>query len=113
VTEPLSITVPEALVERIVERAVDKVLAILNRSADASASSPYLTVNEAAAYFRCKPQRVYDLLSAGRLTRHKDGRRVLIARAELGSYLAGSRPSRVVPVLSPTGRSGLGKGLGA
>ncbi len=53
-----------------------------------------LTVPEAAAYLRGKPQRVYDLLSDGRLTRHKDGRRVLIDRQELEHYLAGSHGRR-------------------
>lgn len=56
-------------------------------------SSSYLTVEEAAAYLRAKPQRVYDLLSDGRLSRVKDGSRVLVARAELDAYLA-RRPAR-------------------
>jgi excisionase family DNA binding protein len=51
-------------------------------------TSPYLTVHEAAQYLRCRPQRVYDLLSARALTRHKDGSRVLVRRAEIDRYLA-------------------------
>jgi excisionase family DNA binding protein len=49
--------------------------------------SPYLTVAEAAAYLRASRQRVYDLLSSRRLSRRKDGARVLISRAELDAYL--------------------------
>jgi excisionase family DNA binding protein len=52
--------------------------------------SPYLTVAEAAAYLRASRQRVYDLLSSRRLSRHKDGARVLISRAELDAYLGQS-----------------------
>lgn len=52
--------------------------------------SPWLTVDEAADYLRCKPKRVYDLLSQQRLPRHKDGSRVLLHRAELDAYLAGT-----------------------
>jgi excisionase family DNA binding protein len=52
--------------------------------------SPYLTVAEAAAYLRASRQRVYDLLSSQRLSRRKDGARVLISRVELDAYLGQS-----------------------
>ena len=55
------------------------------------APSPYLTIPEAADYLRCSRQRVDDLLSQGRLTRHKDGRRTLVGRAEVESHLAARR----------------------
>lgn len=48
---------------------------------------PYLSVTEAPAYLRCKRQRVYDLLSAGTLTRVKDGSRTLVSRAEIENHL--------------------------
>ena len=51
--------------------------------------SKYLTVQEAAALLRSKPQRVYDLVSAAVLTRYKDGTRVLLLRADVEAYLAG------------------------
>jgi excisionase family DNA binding protein len=50
--------------------------------------SPYLTVDEAAEYLRCSRQRVYDLLSSRRLSKLKDGSRVLLRRDELDEYLA-------------------------
>ena len=70
----------------------------------------YLTVAEAANYLRAKPQRVYDLLSARRLTRFKDGRRVLVSRAELEAYLAGTAPSAIAPALPHTPQSRMGSG---
>jgi excisionase family DNA binding protein len=52
--------------------------------------SPYLTVAEAAEYLRASRQRIYDLLTSRRLSRRKDGARVLISRAELDAYLSRS-----------------------
>ena len=49
--------------------------------------SPYLSVGEAAEMLRCRPQRVYDLLSRRRISRFKDGSRVLVSRSELEAYL--------------------------
>ena len=55
-------------------------------------ASDYVTVPEAAALLRCSSRkRVDDLLSQGKLTRIKDGRRTLIARTEVDRYLAGER----------------------
>ena len=73
--------------------AVDALAAVLTRRLRAQAApdpSPFLTVAEAAAYIRASRQRVYDLLSSRRLSRHKDGARVLISRAELEAYLGRS-----------------------
>ncbi len=63
--------------------------AVLERIEVQPPSSPFLSIAEAADFLRAKPQRVYDLLSAGRLTRHKDGSRVLVSRAELDAHLSG------------------------
>jgi excisionase family DNA binding protein len=76
----INLTVPDELVDEIAGR----VLTILQAQ---NAASPYMSVDEAADYMRCKPQRVYDLLSARRLTRLKDGSRVLVKRAEIDAYL--------------------------
>lgn len=59
----------------------------------------YLTIPEAADLFRCKRQRVDDLLSQGALTRVKEGRRTLIARAEIDAHLG----VRVARLLEPPG----------
>jgi excisionase family DNA binding protein len=77
---------PEAL-----ELLAAKVAELIGLPQEPSNASPYMTVPEAAEYMRAKPQRCYDLLSAGRLTRYKDGSRVLLNRVEVDVYLAGGR----------------------
>ena len=91
-TASLRLELPPAAVEAIAARAAELVLQQLE-GAD-RASSPYLNVDEAAEYLRCSKQRIYDLLSARRLTRYKDGSRVLVVREELDSLVAPSLPSR-------------------
>lgn len=75
----------EALVEAVAAL-------VLERLGEATAVSPYLSVGEAAEYLRCKPQRIYDLLSARRLSKLKDGSRVLLLRLELDRHVAGTLP---------------------
>jgi len=101
VTE-LRLTLPEELIAQIAERAAELVLARLAKERLSGGDSPYLTVAEAAEYLRASRQRVYDLLSSGRLSRHKDGSRVLVSRAELDGYLAGADlPHRCPPPRHP------------
>jgi len=72
---------------------VGALAAVLARRLPAPAApdpSPYLTVADAAVYIQASRQRVYDLLSSRRLSRRKDGARVLISRAELDAYLGQS-----------------------
>ena len=57
--------------------------------------SKYLTVPEAAELLRASRQRVYDLVSTGSLTRHKDGTRLLLRRAEVEAYLTGETVRRL------------------
>lgn len=77
---------PDDVVERIAERAAEFVLERLESQPTATGSE-FLTVAEAAELLRCKPQRVYDLLSDGRLERFKDGSRVLVRRADCVAHL--------------------------
>jgi excisionase family DNA binding protein len=86
-TSPFALAIPSALVEQIAERAAQLVLEQLQPGLQAA--SPYMTIPEAAAYARCKRQRIDDLLSSRRLTRYKDGRRTLVSRAELEARLQG------------------------
>ena len=91
--ETLTINLPDELVESIAQRAAVLVLERLHQ--ESGQASPFMTIPEAAAYARCKRQRIDDLLSARRLTRHKDGSRTLIRRAELDAHLtAKTGPSR-------------------
>jgi excisionase family DNA binding protein len=80
-----------------VERVARRVVALLEVERDqrARAGSPYLSVPEAAAYLRCKRQRVDDLLSQGVLTRIKEGGRTLVAWAELEAHLQGEPTGRL------------------
>ncbi len=97
-SDRLRLELPDALVDAIAERAAEIVLERLGER-EALAGSPYLSVDEAAEYLRSSRQRVYDLLSSGRLSRHKDGSRVLVARAELEAHLAGEAVGRVAQPL--------------
>jgi excisionase family DNA binding protein len=92
----------DELVEAIAERAAAIVLERL-RDDGGSPPSPYLSVDEAAELLRAKPQRVYDLLSDGRLTRFKDGARVLVRRTEVEAHLAGATHANGVAPALPTG----------
>src|SRR6266851_1548479 len=95
----LALPIPGELIEQLAQRAAELVLAQL--ALTAGSESPYMTIPEAAAYARCKRQRIDDLLSSRRLTRHKDGRRTLVSRAELDAHLrVRARPG---PDLAPTG----------
>jgi excisionase family DNA binding protein len=114
----LQIALSDELVELIAERAAELVRQGVPRkdppgrpNSGGWGSSPYLSVSEAADYLRAKPQRIYDLLSARRLTRHKDGKRVLVSRAELDAYLVPNGPSGIAPALPSTRKSGLPSGF--
>jgi excisionase family DNA binding protein len=87
----LSLPLPPEIVDAIAARAA--AIALERLRGEREAPPRLLTVDEAAAVLRAKPQRVYDLLSDGRLTRRRDGRRVLVDRQELDAYL-GNRARR-------------------
>ena len=81
-SERFQVALPPDLVERIAERAAE----LLEERT--TAAGEWLSLEEAAAYARCKPQRIYDLRSCGRLPRTGDGSRVLVRRSDLDAYLA-------------------------
>jgi excisionase family DNA binding protein len=81
----VTLVLPDEVVATIAALAAAQV------QAQTTAVSPFMTVPEAAEFLRCSRQRIYDLLSARRLTRHKDGRRPLILRSELEQYVQESR----------------------
>lgn len=86
--EPLRLVLPPELVEAVAERAAELVAEQL-RAERGEPASELLTVDEAAAWLRCKRQHIYDLRSSGRLSRLSDGRRALVARAELEALVHG------------------------
>lgn len=79
------LAVPDALVDAIARRVVQ-----LMPSSAGAPVSPWLDVDQAADYLRCKPQRIYDLVAAGELRPAKDGRRSLFRREWLDAYLSRS-----------------------
>jgi excisionase family DNA binding protein len=84
----LTLELPQEFVEAVAERAAALVLERL----EARTASPYLSVEEAAEYLRCSPQRIYDLRSSRRLTRGGDGSRALVLRSELDELVARELP---------------------
>ena len=83
----LALTVPAALVDAIAVRVVE----LLGERAATSSErtqSPYLDVDEVAAYIRAgSKQRIHDLIHAGGLQPIRDGRRVLLRRTDLDAML--------------------------
>lgn len=80
----LTLTLPQEALDALVTEITGRVLSQLSA---ATAPDAYLTVEEAAAVMRCTSQRIYDLRSANVLTRHSDGRRALVCRAEIDRYI--------------------------
>lgn len=87
---PLSLTLPPDALEAIAQRAAEL---LAERQPAGTIASPWLTTTEAAEYLRCKPQRVFDLTSSGRLRVRKDGSRNLYRREDLDAYLDGEATS--------------------
>ena len=73
-----------ALSDEDVERIAQRVASL---AAGSSPSDPWLSIDEAAEHLRAKPQRLYDLVSSGRLKPAKDGRRLLFRRSALDTYV--------------------------
>jgi excisionase family DNA binding protein len=76
----------DLLADRVASRLAERV----ELSAAAERVSPWMTVEEAGDYLRCKPKRVYDLHSQSRLRGHKDGSRLLIHIEDADAYLRGA-----------------------
>lgn len=51
--------------------------------------SGWVSPDEAAEILRCRRKRIYELVGDGRLTRHGDGRRLLLRRDEVEQLAAG------------------------
>lgn len=49
-------------------------------------TSPYLTVDEAAAYLRLKPATIYGMVHERRLTHRKHGGRLVFEKADLDAW---------------------------
>jgi hypothetical protein len=87
------IDLPDAVLEQLAQRVAD----ILEKRGaigiPIATPGRWLTVDQAATYIGSRPQRVYDLRSSGRLTRHGDGARALVDKHELDQLIRGdTRP---------------------
>lgn len=86
----LQFDLPEEVVDAIVERAAELVIAQLTLDAAADRAgdvAAYLTPRQAAIYLGCGPQRIYDLRSQRRLTPFTEGGRALVKREELDALV--------------------------
>jgi excisionase family DNA binding protein len=84
-TPRVTLTIPAEVLAELKEAVKREVVAEL-RSEQRPASSPYLTIPEAADLLRCSRGRIDNLLSARRLSRVKEGGRTLLLRAEVEAY---------------------------
>lgn len=79
-------------VEAIARRAAELVLERMDVPAPPAEFVPWLTIDEAAVYLGCTRQRIYNLRTDGRLTRHREGSRALVARSELDALVVAGKP---------------------
>lgn len=81
----VTVELPGSLVEAVAGRVVEL---LEQRLAPAGADDPWMDVDQAADYLACKPQRIHDLVSLGRLSYDgRDGRRGLFRRSTLDAYV--------------------------
>jgi hypothetical protein len=83
----MSASALDLLLDEFVDRVADRVV----RRLEAREPQPHtelLSVPEAAAVLRCKPQRIYDLRCAGRLPRTVEGGRAVVRRTDLERLVA-------------------------
>ena len=83
----LRVELPPEVVDEIAAEVTRRVLVELRSLPTHDRPSAFVTIPEAAELLRCGRQRIDDLLSSGRLTRVKEGRRTLIRRDEIDAYL--------------------------
>jgi excisionase family DNA binding protein len=72
----------DVLLDDLVDRVADRVVQRLG-SLPSSPTAELLSIAEAAELLRCKPQRVYDLRSSGRLPRTVEGGRAVVRRTDV------------------------------
>ncbi len=87
----MSTAIPASTLDLLLDELVDRVADSVVRRLEAREMRPrteLLSVPEAAAVLRCKPQRIYDLRSAGRLPRTVEGGRAVVRRSDLDRLVA-------------------------
>ncbi len=87
----MSTAMPASTLDLLLDELVDRVADSVVQRLEAREMRPrteLLSVPEAAAVLRCKPQRIYDLRSAGRLPRTVEGGRAVVRRSDLDGLVA-------------------------
>jgi excisionase family DNA binding protein len=72
----------DLLLDEFVDRVADRVVCRLE-ARESQPQTELLSVPEAAEVLRCKPQRIYEMRSAGRLPRTVEGGRAVVRRSDL------------------------------
>jgi predicted DNA-binding transcriptional regulator AlpA len=72
----------DLLLDEFVDRVADRVVHRLE-ARESRHQTELLSAPEAAEVLRCKPQRIYELRSAGRLPRTVEGGRAVVRRSDL------------------------------
>jgi hypothetical protein len=77
----------DLLLDEVVSRVAERVVELLTNARGASVNvgrtQDLLSVREAALVLRCKPQRIYDLRSSGRLPKTTEGGRAVVRRSDI------------------------------
>jgi hypothetical protein len=84
-----SIDLSDDVLEQLAQRVADILEERAGGRKMVAMADRWLTVDQAATYIGSRPQRVYDLRSSGRLTRHGDGARALVDKHELDQLIEG------------------------
>jgi Helix-turn-helix domain len=84
----------DLILDEVVSRVAELVVELLSntRYVPVPSGAPHdlLSVREAALALRCKPQRIYDLRSSGRLPKTTEGGRAVVRRSDIDA-LVGDR----------------------
>ena len=84
-TESITIALPDAVLDVIVERAAEQVAMRLRPAAE-----PWVGVEEVAAHLSCRRQRVYDLVCRRHVTgipHRKEGARLLFKLSQIDGWI--------------------------
>lgn len=87
----LTFELADEQLDAIAARVADRLAARMPRPEPASR---YMATSEVADFLRCPKRRVYELVGDGRLTRHGDGRRLLLLREEVERLAASTLTRR-------------------
>lgn len=92
---PISLPIPEALIEAVAARVAPMIAELIRLEGSAS-ESEFMTVEEAADLMRSTPGRVRNLITSGQLVPDAyNGRRPLLSRVQVRAWM------RAVETLAP------------